>query len=187
MVGSRVASADRRVMWRRTLDLERHLLSAPLRRPEEWLVLLVDGDAVAIRIGHGEGSSERAVERLGNDANAGCDHSLIQRLRVACPPPELDARGFGRWTGLPWSTGRRERERRPAHECDGVGAEVERVANGAEVLFVERGGPVRVGDSDRDETGTPCHGGLFHLRTSYPQDSRDRPNSSVLGPRQEDR
>src|SRR5689334_6841538 len=82
--------------------------SARPRWPEERLVLLVHGDAVAIRIGHREGPPERAVERLGQDGHAIGPGLLEDGLGIRGPPPQLDRAGLRVRGGLA-GTDRRQR------------------------------------------------------------------------------
>src|SRR6266550_5584672 len=148
--------------------------SVRLGRPEQRLVLLVHRDPVAVGVGHGECPAERAVERLSVDADASGLHLVEERLRVARPPPELDGGRLGRWPGLTWSARRAQAEGRPADVRDGVWAEVEGVADGAEVLLVELGRAFYVADLDRDEARARGDGGWCHVDYLLPITTRVR-------------
>src|SRR5438128_189508 len=67
--------------------------SRPPRWPEHRLVLLVDRHAVAVRVSDRKRPAEWPVERLLQDLDAIGDDPFIERLRVACPPPQLDRAG----------------------------------------------------------------------------------------------
>src|SRR5438477_8551174 len=114
--------------------------SASPRRPEQGLILLIDGDPVPIGIRHREGPAEWAVDGLRQDRYAVRRDLLKECLRVACPPPQLDARRVGRRSGQIRSGHGGQRECRPADEYRRAWAEVERVAYCAEVSLVKAGG-----------------------------------------------
>jgi hypothetical protein len=61
-------------------------LSRP-RRPEERLIPLVHRDPVAIRICDGERSAERPIVRFDEDRHSVGNRFLVERLRIARPPP----------------------------------------------------------------------------------------------------
>ena len=55
--------------------------------------------SIPVRIGHREGPSEWPVEWLDEDRDPVRARLLVERLGVARPPPQLDARGLGRRLG----------------------------------------------------------------------------------------
>src|SRR5439155_8228360 len=71
-----------------------------LRLQEQRLILFVDGDSVAIWIGHDEGSTERRGKGLPDDRHPSLLDPFEERLSIARPPPEGDRGGVGRRTGL---------------------------------------------------------------------------------------
>ena len=89
-------SSSGRTGIRRRSATPHPLRSAAPWWPEEGLILLVDGDPIAVGIRHREGSPEWPIERLGEDRDAIGHHLLEQGLGIAGPPPELDARRVGR-------------------------------------------------------------------------------------------
>ena len=115
------------------------------------MVALVDRDPIAIRIGHRERPPEWAVERLLKDRHAGGLDPVVERLGVAGSPPELDRRALACWHRRARRSDRRDRERRPADERDGIRSELERVADRAEVHLVPGRRNLGVRDGDRDE------------------------------------
>jgi hypothetical protein len=64
-------------------------------RPEQGLILLVDRDPIAVRVGHREGSAERAVVGFLEDRESVRHDLFVERGRIAGPPPELDRRRVG--------------------------------------------------------------------------------------------
>jgi len=135
--GSCGGAARRLAIRRRSVRLIRWGGLASFRRPEERLILLIDRDAITVRVGHRKGPSKGSVEGLGQDRYATCHGLLVECLGIARPPPKLDARGLGRRAGKSWPAGRRQGKRRPADERRRVRAEVEGVADRAQIALVK--------------------------------------------------
>src|SRR5271165_5853661 len=96
----------------------------------------MDGHGVAVRIGEGEGATERPIERCDQDRDSGENHCIVQILRIVrlqpdghSPPEVLDSLKIDEWL--------------PHGERDGLRGEYHRVVgtdlstSEAKVLGVE--------------------------------------------------
>src|SRR5258706_7049870 len=112
----------------------------------------VDGHGVAVGVGEGERATERAVERLDHDSDAGQDQCIVQILRIVRLQPDGDA-------PPEMLDGVEVDGRLPKGERDGLCGEDHRVVRAhrstseAEVLGVERCGSLQVANLESDEVG----------------------------------
>ena len=77
------------MIWKGERGIARcRLASVSPGRPEQRLIFLIDGDPIAIGIGHREGPPEWPVKWLGEDRYPIRRHLLKECLSVAGPPPQ---------------------------------------------------------------------------------------------------